>query len=284
MIKITMAKAMGSCFGVNDAVDMALEHPETNDLTILGQLVHNPQTVERLKNKDIKLVPSIDDIEKITTKNVMITAHGASDQVKEAVLKNGYKLFDATCPLVQRVHKAIKKMEGDGFYPIVIGEEKHVEVRGIVGDLEECLVITDAKDIDKLPKEKRKRLGIVSQTTQNAIRVNEVADAVLNREDVDEIKFINTVCKPTRERQEAVEMLSNMVDIMIVVGGKNSSNTHKLKLLCDEKNIAAYHIESSSELDQTWFDDKKHVGITAGTSTPEDVIEEVYLKIQELTE
>ncbi len=284
MIKITMAKAMGSCFGVNDAVDMALEHPEANDLTILGQLVHNPQTVERLKNKNIQLVPSIDDIDKISTKNVMITAHGASDKVKEAVLDKGFKLFDATCPLVQRVHKAIKKMEGKGFFPVVIGEEKHVEVRGIVGDLDEVLVITDAKDIDKLPLDKRKRLGIVSQTTQNSIRVNEVADAVLKREDVDEIEFINTVCKPTRERQEAVELLSNVVDIMVVVGGKNSSNTRKLKLLCDEKNIAAYHIESYNELDPSWFLNKKHVGITAGTSTPENVIEEVYLKIQELTE
>jgi 4-hydroxy-3-methylbut-2-en-1-yl diphosphate reductase len=284
MIKITLAKAMGSCFGVNDAVDMALDHPEANDLTILGQLVHNPQTVQRLKNKNIKLVPSIEDIDKINTKNVMITAHGASDKVKEAVLDSGFKLFDATCPLVQRVHKAIKKMESKGFFPVVIGEEKHVEVRGIVGDLNECLVITDASDIDKLPLEKRKKLGIVSQTTQNSIRVNEVADAVSQRNDVEEVQFLNTVCKPTRERQEAVEELSDSVDIMIVVGGKNSSNTHKLKLLCDAKQVAAYHIESSRELQKTWFMDKKHVGITAGTSTPEDVIEEVYLEIQDITE
>jgi 4-hydroxy-3-methylbut-2-en-1-yl diphosphate reductase len=283
MIKITLATAMGSCFGVNDAVDMALDHPEAQDLTILGQLVHNPQTVQRLKDKNIKLVPSIEDIDKITTKNVMITAHGSSDKVKEAVLDKGFKLFDATCPLVSRVHKAIKKMESQGLYPVVIGEERHVEVRGIVGDLKECLVITDAKDIDKLPLEKRKRLGIVSQTTQNAIKVTEVADAVVAREDVEEVKFINTVCKPTRERQDAVEVLSDSVDIMIVVGGKNSSNTHKLKLLCDAKNVSAYHIESSKELKKDWFDNKKHVGITAGTSTPEDVIEEVYLGIQAIT-
>jgi 4-hydroxy-3-methylbut-2-en-1-yl diphosphate reductase len=283
MIKITLAKAMGSCFGVNDAVDMALEHPETDDLTILGQLVHNPQTVKRLEEKNIKLVPSIDDIDKITTKNVMITAHGAADKIKEDVLDKGFKLFDATCPLVSRVHKAIKKMEAEGYYPVVIGEEKHVEVRGIVGDLKECLVITDAKDLDQLSVEKRKRLGIVSQTTQNAIKVNEVADAVIAREDVEDVKFLNTVCKPTRERQEAVELLSNMVDVMIVVGGKNSSNTHKLKLVCDAKNVDAYHVESSKELKKDWFINKTHVGITAGTSTPEIVIEEVYSGIQDIT-
>lgn len=278
-----MAKAMGSCFGVNDAVDMALEHPEASDLTILGQLVHNPQTVGRLKEKNIQLVDSIDDIDKINTKNVMITAHGAADQIKEKVKEKGFELFDATCPLVQRVHKTIKKMVTDGFFPIVIGEEKHVEVKGIVGDLDEYLVITDAKDIDKLPIEKRKKLGIVSQTTQNAVKVGQVADAVNERDDVEQVKFMNTVCKPTRERQEAVEFLSDHVDIMIVVGGKNSSNTHKLKLVCEGKGIDAYHVESGKELEKKWFENKKHVGITAGTSTPDFVIDEVYNSINEIT-
>jgi 4-hydroxy-3-methylbut-2-enyl diphosphate reductase len=283
-VKISLAKAMGSCFGVDDAVEMAMDHPEAEDLTILGQLVHNPQTVGRLKSKGIRLVEGIDEIEKIETRNVMVTAHGAADMVKEKVVDAGFKLFDATCPLVQHVHRTIKRMVTKGFFPIVIGEQKHVEVKGIVGDLDEYLVIKAASDIDLLAPEKRARLGIVSQTTQNYNNVNKIANEIQAREDVKEVKFFNTVCKPTRERQEAVEELSNEVDIMIVVGGKNSSNTRKLKLLCDKKGIAAYHIESSKELQLDWFKNKQHVGITAGTSTPFHVIDLIHEEIRELTD
>lgn len=283
-MKISLAKAMGSCFGVDDAVEMALEHPEAQDLTILGQLVHNPQTVQRLKSKGIRLAEGIDAIDSIETTNVMITAHGAADKIKEKVIDSGFKLFDATCPLVQHVHRTIKRMVKKGYFPIVIGEEKHVEVKGIVGDLEEYLVVKDPADIDLLTPEKRKKLGIVSQTTQNYNNVTRVATAIEAREDVEDVKFFNTVCKPTRERQEAVEELSDTVDIMIVVGGKNSSNTRKLKLLGDKKGIASYHIESPNELQAEWFKGKEHVGITAGTSTPFDVIDSIHEAIRDLTD
>jgi 4-hydroxy-3-methylbut-2-enyl diphosphate reductase len=283
-MKVTMAKAMGSCFGVDDAVEMALDHPHADDLTILGQLVHNPQTVSRLKEKGIRLVNGVNDIASIKTKHVMITAHGASNQVKENVIAAGFKLEDATCPLVSHVHRTIRKFVKLGYFPVVIGEEKHVEVKGIVGDLEEYVVIADAHDIDKVPLEKRARLGIVSQTTQNHNRVGQIAKDVEARSDVEQVKFFNTVCKPTRLRQEAVEELSDDVDVMIVVGGKNSSNTHKLKLLCDKKGIDAYHIESHEELKRDWFEGKGHTGITAGTSTPFNVIDKVFDTIQVMTE
>jgi len=275
---------MGSCFGVDDAVEMALEHPEAEDLTILGQLVHNPQTVNRLKSKGIRLAEGIDAIDSIETKNVMITAHGAADAIKEKVIEAGFKLFDATCPLVQHVHRTIKRMVNKGYFPIVIGEEQHVEVKGIVGDLDEYLVIKAAEDIEKLAPAKRLRLGIVSQTTQNYHNVNKIAKEIEARADVQEVKFFNTVCKPTQERQEAVEELSDEVDVMIVIGGKNSSNTRKLKLLCDNKGISAYHIESSDELQLDWFKNKQHVGITAGTSTPFNVIDSIHEAIRELTD
>ena len=227
-MKISLAKAMGSCFGVDDAVEMAMDHPEAQDLTILGQLVHNPQTVQRLKSKGIRLAEGIDAIDSIETKNVMITAHGAADKIKEKVVDAGFKMFDATCPLVQHVHRTIKRMVKKGYFPIVIGEEEHVEVKGIVGDLEEYLVVKDAADIDLLTPEKKSIWGIVSQTTQNYHNVNKVAQEIEDREDVEDVKFFNTVCKPTQERQAAARKLSDTVDIMIVVGGKNSSNTHKV--------------------------------------------------------
>lgn len=281
-MKITMAKAMGSCFGVDDAVEMALEHEHAEDLTILGQLVHNPQTVGRLKEKGIRLVNSVDDMDSIETQHVMITAHGASDAVKEKVVDMGFTLDDATCPLVKHVHKMIKRYVKMGLFPVVIGEEKHVEVKGIVGDLDEYMVISGPDDIDKLPEDKRRFLGIVSQTTQNYNRVNEIANAIKARDDVEKVKFFNTVCNPTRKRQEAAEELSDEVDIMIVIGGKNSSNTRKLKLLCEKKGLEAHHIESHKELDPNWFSGKEHCGITAGTSTPFKVIDEVFSAIQDL--
>ncbi len=275
-MKITLARVMGSCFGVEDAVKMAMDYENAGDLTILGDLVHNPQTVAHLRERGIRLLHGIDDIQHIETRNVMITAHGAADRIKAEVARRGFNLLDATCPLVQHVHRTIKKMRAAGYFPVVIGEEHHVEVRGIVGDLEEYLVIDAAQQIERIPPEKRRRLGIVSQTTQNAQNVERLVEQIRRMPGVEEVKFMNTVCKPTRERQEAVEELSDQVDVMIVVGGKNSSNTRKLKMLCEKKGVDAYHVESASELKPEWFTGKCHAGITAGTSTPTYVIADVH--------
>ena len=146
-MKVTLAKALGTCFGVQDAINEAMSPEFKNSLTIVGQLVHNPQVVEQLKNNGVQIVNGIDDIENIKTKNVMITAHGAADVVKNKLEKKGFIVFDASCPLVIRVHKAIKKMVLDGYFPVVIGRGKHVEVKGIVGDLKEFYTIEDVNDI-----------------------------------------------------------------------------------------------------------------------------------------
>lgn len=275
-MKITLARVMGSCFGVEDAVEMAMDFDKAEDLTILGQLVHNPQTVRKLQERGIRLLNGIEDVDKIETRHVMITAHGAADLIKKKVAEKNLVILDATCPLVQHVHRTIKKMVKLGYFPVVIGEEKHVEVRGIVGDLVEYLVINRADQIESIPQEKRRKLGMVSQTTQNAQFSERLVEEIRARTDVDEVKFVNTVCKPTRDRQEAVEELSEQVDVMIVVGGKNSSNTRKLKILCEKKGIKAYHIESVDELRPEWFEGMQHAGITAGTSTPSYVIGEVH--------
>ena len=166
-MKVSKAKALGTCFGVQDAIDLALESDHKDELTILGQLVHNPQTVKRLSGSGIKIVPSLD--EPITTKYVMITAHGAADKVKEEVLRRGHIVEDASCPLVVRVHKAIKKMVRDQYFPVVIGQKEHVEVRGIVGDLDDYEIIGSIDEIEKIKH--HPRIGIVSQTTQQITTV-----------------------------------------------------------------------------------------------------------------
>ena len=283
-MKVSLASALGTCFGVKDAIDLAMAPEFKSSLTILGQLVHNTQVNESLNRNGVSLVNGIDEIEKIKTKMVMITAHGASDGIKDKLQEEGFTVYDASCPLVMRVHQVIKSMVKDNYFPVVIGQETHVEVKGIVGDLEEYIVINNEEDIPKIRDIGKRKIGIVSQTTQQMEKVEGLAAKIRALDCIDEVKFVNTICQPTRDRQVAVRELADQVDLMIVIGGYNSSNTKKLVQVCDERNIESHHIETSSQLERDWFTNKKHVGITAGTSTPEYVINEVHTAILEIAE
>jgi len=283
-MKVSLANALGTCFGVEDAINMAMTPEFGTNLTIVGQLVHNPQINESLKKNGVSLVSNIDDIEKIKTKKVMITAHGAAQKTKDKLEDAGFTVYDASCPLVMRVHKTIQSMVTKGYFPVVIGQQDHVEVKGIVGDLKDYLVISGENDIKKIEKSKKRKLGIVSQTTLQVEKVEHLVSKIRSKDYVDEVYFVNTICQPTRDRQVAVRDLAEQVDLMIVIGGYNSSNTKKLVQVCNEKNIEAHHIESFSQLEKNWFYEKKHVGITAGTSTPEHVINEVHNTILKIAE
>jgi 4-hydroxy-3-methylbut-2-enyl diphosphate reductase len=278
-MKVSLANAMGTCFGVRDAIDLAMSPEFNSDLTIVGQLVHNPQVSESLKKNGVSLVPGIEEIDQIKTKKVMITAHGAAEKTKQKLQDAGFIVFDATCPLVMRVHQTIKLMVTKGFFPVVIGQEDHVEVKGIVGDLEDHLVINNEDDFKKIKKSGYRKLGIVSQTTQQTDKVENLVEKIKALDYVDDVSFVNTICQPTQDRQVAVHELADQVDLMIVIGGFNSSNTKKLIHVCEEKGVEARHIESFHQLSQEWFVGKKHVGITAGTSTPEDIINQVHSEI-----
>ena len=271
-MKVTVAKSLGTCFGVRDAIAMAMDSSFKDQLTIIGELVHNPQTVQELRDNGVHIVNALSP--DIPTPNVMITAHGAPDSLRQKAEAIGYKVHDASCPLVLQVHKAVHKFVHAGYHPVVIGQVNHVEVRGIVGDLEDITVIGDESEIWKL--EGKRKMGIVSQTTQQIDKVQAlVAKIRATFPDVD-VQFKDTVCKPTKDRQVAVRELAAQVDLMIVIGGYNSANTKKLKLVCDEMGVEAYHIERADQLREEMFAGKEHVGITAGTSTPHHVIEEVY--------
>lgn len=280
-MKVTKADALGTCFGVRDAIEEAMDPTFKGNLTVIGQLVHNPQVVQRLKENGVKIVDSIDEAD---TPNVMITAHGAAKSVRDRANQMGFKVFDASCPLVMRVHKAVSKLVDEGYYPVVIGQQSHVEVRGIVTDLHEYSVILDENDIEKI-KDKPK-IGIVSQTTQQITHVYPLVEKIKSLKNPDgspkDVKFVDTICKPTKDRQKAVHTLADEVDLMIVIGGYNSSNTKKLKKVCDDKNLQAFHVERAEQLKEEWFEDRKHVGITAGTSTPHWVIDEVYDAVVEI--
>jgi 4-hydroxy-3-methylbut-2-enyl diphosphate reductase len=281
-MKVSLANALGTCFGVEDAITMAMTPEFGKNLTIVGQLVHNPQINESLKKNGVSLVNNIDAIDKIKTKKVMITAHGAAQKTKDKLEDAGFTVYDASCPLVMRVHKTIQSMVTKGYYPVVIGQHDHVEVKGIVGDLEDYLVISGESDITKIQRSGKRKLGIVSQTTLQVEKVEHLVKKIRDKSYVDDVYFVNTICQPTRDRQVAVRDLAEQVDIMIVIGGYNSSNTKKLVQVCEEKNILAFHIESYSQLEKNWFYNRTHVGITAGTSTPEHVINEVHEAILEI--
>ena len=283
-MKVSLANALGTCFGVEDAINMAMTPEFGANLTIVGQLVHNPQINESLKKNGVSLVNDIDAIDQIKTKKVMITAHGAAQKTKDKLEGAGFTVYDASCPLVMRVHKTIQSMVTKGYFPVVIGQQDHVEVKGIVGDLEDYLVISGGKDIKKIKIAGKRKLGIVSQTTLQVEKVEHLIGKIRGKDYVDEVYFVNTICQPTRDRQVAVRDLAEQVDLMIVIGGYNSSNTKKLVQVCNEKNIEAHHIESFSQLEKNWFYYKKHVGITAGTSTPEHVINETHKAILQIAE
>ncbi|OGW15704.1 MAG: 4-hydroxy-3-methylbut-2-enyl diphosphate reductase [Nitrospinae bacterium RIFCSPLOWO2_12_FULL_47_7] len=283
-MKVSLASALGTCFGVKDAINLAMDPQFKSELTIVGQLVHNRQVNESLKKNGVALVNDIDDIDSIKTKKVMITAHGAAEKIKEKLRDAGFIVYDASCPLVMRVHKTIKALVEKKYFPVVIGQKDHVEVKGIVGDLEEYVVINDENDLEKLRAVKKRKFGIVSQTTQQPERVESLVKKIMEMDCVDEVNFINTICQPTRDRQIAVRELADLVDLMIVIGGYNSSNTKKLVQVCEEKKIESHHIESTSQLNREWFVNKKHVGITAGTSTPEYVINDVHKEILKIAE
>jgi len=279
-MKITLAQAMGTCFGVQDAIDMALDPAFKDRLTIVGQLVHNPQTTERLKANGVRIVER-DQVDSITTEAVMITAHGASDATKEMLRQKGFTVFDATCPLVIRLHKLARFLEREGYFPVVIGEASHVEVRGVVGNLRAAAVVHDEEDIKQL--QGHARIGIVSQTTNRPEMVNRLVRAIRAQPWVEDVRFCDTICQPVKERQQAIGMLlSEDIDLGIVIGGMNSANTRKLQELISDRGIEAHHIEGPDNLDALWFVGKQHVGITAGTSTPQDVIEAVYAKVRQL--
>lgn len=281
-MKVSLASALGTCFGVKDAINLALEPQFKGELTIVGQLVHNRQVNESLKRNGVSVVDGANALDQIKTKKVMITAHGAADKMKRQLAEAGLVVFDASCPLVMRVHKTIKSMVEKNYFPVVIGQEEHVEVKGIVGDLDEYIVVGSEDDLEKLRVSGKRKFGIVSQTTQQVEKVEQLVGKIRAMDCVDDVAFVNTICQPTRDRQIAVRDLAAQVDLMIVIGGYNSSNTKKLVQVCAEKNVEAHHIEASTELDKQWFINKNHVGITAGTSTPEYIINKVHSAILEI--
>ncbi len=275
-MQVRLAEHFGMCFGVRDAIDLALDLTRDGPLTILGDLVHNPDVVATIDAAGAVRVQNQDDIH---TPAVLLTAHGVADRVRLELRDRGLAVHDATCPLVTRAHRALARLVAEGRHPVVIGQPKHVEVRGLVGDLDDCTIIQSEADVEllaeRVARQPELRLGVVSQTTQPLERVLHLVEAMRCRLPDTDIHFVDTVCQPTKDRQQALRDLAAATDVVIVVGGPDSNNSRKLVELARSLGRPAYLVAHAAELRPEWFTDCSIVGLTAGTSTPDTVIDEV---------
>lgn len=269
-MKIIRAEHAGMCFGVRDAIDLAIKQAALQPVTVLGELVHNETVLNRLRAHGIQIES---DIAKVQTETAMVTAHGASEAAMERARARGLRVIEATCPLVHVAHRAVTRFVQAGFHPVIIGKRNHVEVRGITEDLREYDVVENESDIAGL--QERPRFGIAAQTTQPIERVRRLVQLIRQRFPNSEVQFSDTVCQPTKQRQSAAVRLAQSVDVVVVIGGSNSNNTRELVESCRQHCERVHHVQRASELCVQWFEGAERVGITAGTSTPDSTIDEV---------
>jgi len=267
------------CFGVRDAIGLAQDRASAGPVTVLGDLVHNETVLTDLRNRGVLIRQDASDI---PTREVLITAHGASDRRIEGLRQLGLTVTEATCPLVHRAHQALKKLVDAGYHPLVIGQAGHVEVRGLTEDHPGCEVVLSEAEIDGLPE--RPRYGVVSQTTQPVSRVRELVQRLRERLPRSEIRWIDTVCQPTKDRQNAAEELAGRCDLVLVIGGAHSNNTRRLVDTCRNRCDRVHWLQTADDLDPTWVRDTDTVGITAGTSTPDSVIDAVESALRDLAD
>ena len=258
------------CFGVRDAIALAMSSAEAGPLTILGDLVHNPTVLGALAARGIAVA---NEIGQVTTHTLMVTAHGASERTLRNTRALGFNVVEATCPLVQAAHRAVSALVRDGYHVVIIGQRDHVEVRGLTGDLDDFDVVLDEEAV--LALKERPRIGIAAQTTQSIERVRHLVALIRERFPRSHVRFVDTVCKPTKERQDAAVELSCASDVVIVIGGETSNNTRELVKMCGRYCSRVHHIQTERDLNPEWFREAHTVGITGGTSTPDDIIDRV---------
>jgi 4-hydroxy-3-methylbut-2-enyl diphosphate reductase len=275
-MEILIAKGAGFCFGVKRAIDIAfgMADRKQEGIYTLGPIIHNPQVIETLKRKGI--APT-DDIYREGIKALIIRTHGIPVDVMEKASKAGYEIVDATCPFVTKAQHYAKLLTDDGYQVIILGDRDHPEVRGLMSYAgKDALVIAGTDDLPPL----KSRVGIVVQTTQPVEALKRLMGKVIERSR--EMKVYNTICNSTALRLKETEQMAGGVDVMIVVGGKNSANTTQLAMLCAARQVRTYHIETADELKPEWFSDARRVGITAGASTPDWIIDDVKERIKDI--
>lgn len=280
-MEIEKAGDLGFCFGVRRAIEMVEEAAQKQGpLQTLGPIVHNRQVVEGLKAKGIEVASGLHDID---SEIVAITAHGIAPQVVDRLKSRGLKLIDATCPLVQRAQRAARRLAAAGFFVLVFGDSAHAEVQGILGWAgDNALATLEAPKLERLPR----RVGVLSQTTQSAAHFARFLQQLITSgiAPLSELRIINTICEVTTRRQQAALELARRVDLMLVIGGRHSANTRHLAESCVAAGVETHHVETVAELDPAWLVNRHRIGVTAGASTPEQLIDEVIIKLEEMAQ
>ena len=275
-MKIHVVKQAGFCFGVKRAIRLAFDAAKSKNgkAYTLGPLIHNPQVVEDLRKKGVRVAKNLGRVESGT---LIIRSHGVHPKILKRIKTKGIKVVDATCPFVKKAQRMAKLLYDEGYHVAVVGEAQHPEVQGIVGYVDDSALVINHNRMSKtFPR--IEKLGVVAQTTLNIEAFKQVVARLV--EYADELKVCNTICDATARAQRATLRMAGKVDLMVVVGGRNSANTTRLARLCGKLGTPTHHVETAGELRRTWFKGKKSVGVTAGTSTPEWLIKEVVGRIK----
>ncbi|MEZ5962205.1 MAG: 4-hydroxy-3-methylbut-2-enyl diphosphate reductase [Planctomycetota bacterium] len=278
-MQVLIAEELGFCFGVRDALAVARSIDDAHTVTVHGELVHNEAVLHELdargflrQREDARAVPP--------TPRVLVTAHGISERERARLLAAGKVLIDTTCPLVTRAHVAAQELARDGRFVVVLGKRDHVEVRGIVEDLAACAVVERDSEVETWPSQ---RLGVVCQTTLPSHLAQARLAAIRARNATADVRFVDTVCDPTKRRMRAVAALAPRVDAFVVVGGRNSNNTRQLAELAAAQGVRTLHVQGAADLDPSWFRGCRVVGLGAGTSTLDATIAAVRDKLEQIT-
>jgi 4-hydroxy-3-methylbut-2-enyl diphosphate reductase len=276
-MKVIIAKKAGFCFGVRRAIDITfdLATEKKEGVYTYGPLIHNPQVVEELKQKGVN---ACSDLYSPDIRTLIIRTHGVAPEIYAETSKMGYNVIDATCPFVKKAQNYAKILSNEGYQVLIIGDRLHPEVQGLIGFSGKDVIV--ANNAENLPHLKRK-VGIIVQTTQSFDTFKEVVLQAVSS--AREVRIYNTICDSTTQRVRETKKVAEKVDLMIIVGGKNSSNTNQLVKLSKSVCAIVHHIETADEIEDEWFNTVETIGVTGGASTPQHIIDEVEKKIREIS-
>ena len=279
MKKVMMAKSAGFCFGVKRAVDTVYENASKKNVYTFGPIIHNEEVVKDLEKKGVQVIQSLEELDKLQGGTIIIRSHGVSKNVYDSIRRRGMEIVDATCPFVLKIHKIVREESEKGKQIIIIGNENHPEVEGIMGwSVTPTIVIDSREKAQSLKLLPSCEVCIVSQTTFNYKKFQELVEII--SEKGYNMNISNTICNATEERQTEARDIAKQVDAMIVIGGSSSSNTRKLYEICKNECDDTFYIQTLNDLDLSKLGMADCIGITAGASTPNNIIEEVYTNVR----
>ena len=274
-MKVLLAKDAGYCFGVRDAVNLAYETAEKEgEVYMLGHIVHNENVVTELEKTGTKVIDDLNEVP--DNKPILFRAHGTVPKVWGEAEKRGINIVDATCPLVTEIHEEVRKLAAENRRIIIIGDHGHDEVNGIMEQVQDSIVVANPEEAKRLRK--MKKAGVVSQSTQMIENVQDIINILMTK--VFDLRFVNTICFPTRRNHEQIKSLAELSDIMIVIGSFTSANSKRLTELAKERNERTYQVTCVNDLDSDWFQQSDTVGVSAGASTPDNIIKNVVTAIK----